>query len=74
MTWLLDMMGAKTYSLVRILVVPAELKSKSMEELTQVLKQHFEHKHLVIARRFYFTAEMELPKKMSWIVWQSCKR
>ena len=28
MTWLLDIMGAKTYSLVRILVVPAELKSK----------------------------------------------
>lgn len=53
-TWLLNMMGAKTYSLVRTLVALAEPKSKSMEELTQVLKQHFEPKRLVIARRFYF--------------------
>ena len=53
-TWLLNMLGAITYSLVRTLVAPAEPKSKSMEELTQVLKQHFELKRLVIASRFYF--------------------
>ena len=52
--WLLNVMGAKTYSLVRALVAPDEPKSKSVEQLTQVLKQHYEPKRLVIARRFYF--------------------
>ena len=52
--WLLNMIGAKNYSLVRILVAPDEPKSKTLEQLTAVLKQHYEPKRLVIARRFYF--------------------
>jgi len=48
--WLLNLMGAKTYSLVRALVAPDELKSKTVEQLTQVLKQHYEPKCLVITR------------------------
>jgi len=52
--WLLNVMEAKTYSLVRALVAPDEPKSKSVEQLTQILKQHYEPKCLVIARRFYF--------------------
>ena len=51
--WLLNLIGAKTYSLVRTLVAPEEPKNKS-SELTEVLKQHYEPKRLVIARRFYF--------------------
>ena len=54
-TWLLGAKTySKTYSLIRTLVAPAELKSKSMEGLAQILKQHFEPKRLVIAKRFYF--------------------
>ena len=49
--WLLNMIGAKNYSLVRTLVAP---ESKTLEQLTAVLKQHYEPKCLVIARRFYF--------------------
>ena len=52
--WLLNMIGAKNYSLVRTLVAPEEPKSKTWEQLTAVLKQHYEPKRLVIARRFYF--------------------
>lgn len=52
--WLLNMIGAKTYSLVRTLVAPEEPKSKTFEQLTAVLKQHYEPKRLIIARRFYF--------------------
>ena len=52
--WLLNLIGAKTYLLVRTLVAPEEPKNKSSSELTEVLKQHYESKRLVIARRFYF--------------------
>ena len=52
--WLLNMIRAKNYSLVRTLVAPDEPKSKTLEQLTAVLKQHYEPKRLVIARRFYF--------------------
>jgi len=47
---LLNVMRVKTYLLVRALVAPDELKSKSVEQLTQVLKQHYEPKCLVISR------------------------
>ena len=52
--WLLNIIGAKNYSLVRTLVAPEEPKSKILEQLTAVLKQHYEPKRLVIARRYYF--------------------
>ena len=50
-TWLLNMLGAKIYFLVRTLFVSADPQSKSMEEPTQVLKHHFEPKCLMIARK-----------------------
>ena len=53
-SWLLNVMGAKTYSLLRTLVAPSQPKEKTMEELVAVLKQHYEPKRLIIARRFYF--------------------
>ena len=53
--WLLNLIGAKTYfSLVWTLVAPAEPKTKKLAELMEVLKQHYEPKRLVRARRFYF--------------------
>ena len=53
-SWLLNVMGAKTYSLLRTLVAPSQPKEKTMEELVAVLKQHYEPKRLIIARWFYF--------------------
>ena len=52
--WLLNIIGAKTYTLLRTLVVPAQPKQKTMAESTTVLKEHYEPKTLIIARRFYF--------------------
>ena len=46
-------MGAKTYSLFTTLIAPLQPKEKIME-LVAVLKQHYEPKRLIIARRFYF--------------------
>ena len=52
--WLLNIIGAKTYTLLRTLVAPAQPKQKTMAELTTVLKEHYKPKTLIIARRFYF--------------------
>ena len=52
--WLLNIIGAKTYTLLRTLVAPAQPKQKTMAELRMVLKEHNEPKTLIIARRFYF--------------------
>ena len=52
--WLLNIIGAKTYTLLRTLVVPAQPKQKTMAELRTVLKEHYEPKTLIIARWFYF--------------------
>ena len=46
---LLNVMGAKIYSLLRTLVARSQPKEKAMEELVAVLKQHYEPK-IVIAR------------------------
>ena len=50
----LSVVGAKTYSLLRDLLAPSKPQEKTMNELTQTLKRHFEPKPLVIAERFHF--------------------
>lgn len=51
---LLTVIGKNTFSLLRNLLAPTSPKDKSLEELTTVLKAHFEPKPLVIAERFDF--------------------
>ena len=41
--WLLNIIGAKTYSLLRTLVAPSQPKDKTMDDLVTVLKQHYTH-------------------------------
>ena len=53
-TVFLSVIGAKTYSLLCDLVSPASPKDKSLEQLADVLKKHFEPKPLIIAERFTF--------------------
>ena len=52
--WLLNIIGAKTYTLLRTLVAPAQPKQKTMAELRTVLKEHYEPKTLIIGQQFYF--------------------
>ena len=39
---LFNLIGAKTYGLLRDLVVPAKPKEKALSELTKTLRTHFE--------------------------------
>jgi len=51
---LLSVIWAKIYSLLRDLLSPTNPKEKSLDQLSQTLKNHFEPKPLVIAERFTF--------------------
>ena len=48
------MVAGATYGLLRSLVAPDSPKNKSLEELTALLKDHFEPKPNTIAERFRF--------------------
>ena len=50
----LSMIGGKNYSLLWNLVSPDQPKDKSFDQLSEVLKKHFQPKPLVIAERFHF--------------------
>ena len=51
---LLTVIGRNNFSLLRNLLAPDSPKDKSLDDLTEVLKAHFEPKPLVIAERFNF--------------------
>ena len=50
----LNTIGATVYSTLRDLLAPASPISTSLEDITSVLKAHFEPKSLVIVERFHF--------------------
>ena len=50
----LNVIGGKTYALLRSLLSPQLPQSKSYSELVDSLKRHYEPKPLVIAERFHF--------------------
>ena len=50
----LSVIGANNYTLLQDLVAPAKLKEKSFEQLTEVLKNHYEPTRIVITKRFNF--------------------
>ena len=60
-TVFLTVVGATTYTLLRDLVSPAKPKEKTFEELTVVLKKHYEPTRIVIAERFYFHRRGQQP-------------
>ena len=51
---LLTVIGKHNFSLLQNLVAPESPKDKSFDDLTKILKSHFEPKKLVIAERFNF--------------------
>ena len=51
---LLSAIGAPTYSLLSDLLAPAAPGSKSLREISDTLRRHFEPKRVVIAQRFHF--------------------
>ena len=51
---LLSSIGASTYSLLSDLVAPDAPSSKSLAEISTILRGHFESKRVVIAERFHF--------------------
>ena len=50
----LSVVGGKTYSLLRDLCAPSKLVEKSVEELSAVLRKHFDPKPLLTAEKFCF--------------------
>ena len=50
----LSSIGGKNYSLLCDLLAPAKLGEKTVEQLSQALKDHFQLKKVVIAERFKF--------------------
>ena len=54
MAVLLSVIGSKTHPLLRNLCAPEKPVEKSLEQLSLILKKHFDPKPLVIAERFYF--------------------
>ena len=56
----LTVIGAKCFGLLRNLLAPEKLSSKSFQELVQTLKQHLQPKPLIIAERFKFNKRNQL--------------
>ena len=56
----LSTVGGRIYSLLRDLLSPVKPQEKTMAQLKEVLKNHFEPKPLVIAERFYFHRRNQL--------------
>lgn len=57
---LFSVMGAKTYNLLRSLIVPAKPSDKTFTEITELLQKHLNPKPLVIAERFRFHKRNQL--------------
>ena len=57
---LLSACGTTTYKLLKALVAPAELSSKSFAELVQLAEEHYIPKPSVIMRRFHFNTCVRL--------------
>ena len=53
--------GAKTYKLVRSVVVPEDPKNKSYEDLAKLLQDHFMPKPSAIFQRFKFNTRFQQP-------------
>ena len=57
----LSVVGGTVYNLLCNLLAPAAPKDKSLEEVLEVLKAHYEPKPIVIAERFHFHRQHQLP-------------
>jgi len=60
---LLSVCGSKTYNLVCNLLAPARSSEKSYQELTELLKQHYNPRRSVIVQRFKFNSRVQQPRE-----------
>lgn len=60
---LLSVCGAKTYNLVRNLCAPVKPADKSYDQLTELLKQHYNPRPSVIVQRFKFNSRVRQPEE-----------
>ena len=58
---LLTVIGSTTYALLSSLLAPAKPRDKTLQQLTDTLRQHFDPKPLVIAERFHFHKRDQAP-------------
>ena len=58
---LLSVIGKKTFAVLRDLVSPDNPKDKTLDQLVEVLKQHYEPVTLVIAEWFTFHCRCQQP-------------
>ena len=61
MSTLLSAIGKKTFAVLRDLVSPDNPKDKTLDQLVEVLKQHYEPATLVIVERFTFHRRCQQP-------------
>ena len=60
---LLTIVGSTHYSLIRGLVAPALPKSKTYDELVELLKKHYDSEPIIIAERFHFYQRSQKPNE-----------
>ena len=63
---LLSTIGEKTYRILEDLCTPQQPSEKCLEEITQLLLEHFKPKHLVVAESFkFYSAKQEEGESIS---------
>ena len=63
---MLSAIGEKTYRALEELCTPQKPSDKSLEEITQLLLEHFKPKHLVVAESFkFYNAKQEEGESIS---------
>ena len=55
----LSAIGKENYALLRNLLIPAQPRDKTFDEIVAVLKKHFEPKPLIISERFNFNQHQQ---------------
>ena len=58
---LLSVIGPQTYSILRSLMAPDTPQSKSLTTITKALKEHYDPKPIVIAKRYHFHLRNQSP-------------
>ena len=59
----LNAVGRTTYGLLRNLLSPADPITKTLKEITDTLKQHFEPKPLIVVERYHFHERNQAPEE-----------
>ena len=69
-----SIIGRENYGLLRNLSAPEKPSEKSLKQLTDILKRHYEPKKVTIAARFQFHQWKQEPGETSPCFWLNCGR